>query len=134
MVRASNGFSLLEITVVIFVMGLTITALLQMFEFGHLRYSAIATGWKARANMAELRVWLREKIATSHLDEVNLKNLQKEIRLSEGFKLTDLKMFNYNQDTVFVDLVLFEDRNNNNKPDKTETSLKRLFCFRRRST
>ena len=130
---SKRGFSLLEVTVVIFIMGITITALLQMFELGHLRYNAISTGWESRSKLTELRVWLRDKVANSQIDEINEKNIEKAMDLSGNFKLTDLKVTNYDSDTYFIHLSLYEDRNRNSVPDKTENSVQRLFCFRRRS-
>lgn len=133
MIKKKNGFSLLEVTVVIFIMGLTINALLQMFELGHLRYNAISTGWKSRSTLSELRVWLRDKVSRAQIQDINLENLNKEIKLSENFKLTDLKISKYASDTFFIHLNVFEDRNKNGKPDKTEANMQRLFCFRRRA-
>ncbi|MDN5279125.1 MAG: hypothetical protein PWR01_3090 [Clostridiales bacterium] len=134
MKRQRTGFSLLEVTVVIFVMGLTITALLQMFELGHLRYNSIAQGFESRTNLTELRIWLRDKVARAEIDQITLDNIEREMNFSGQFKLTDLKINNYDQETFFISLMLFEDRNLNNSVDKSENSVQRLYCFRRRST
>lgn len=130
--KKNRGFSLLEVSIVIFIMGIAITALLQMFELGHFRYNAISSGLKSRSAFAEIRIWLRDMVASARFDEISLENLHKQISLSSGFRCTDLKISNYDQDTFFIQLRLFEDRNNNGKPDKSENSEHKLFCFRRR--
>ena len=129
-----KGFSLLEVSIVIFVMGITITALLQMFELGHLRYNAISSGLKTRSAMTEARVWLREKVANSQIEDINIENLQKTLRLPRNFRCSQLELNNYDSDTYFVQLQIFEDRNNNGKLETTENSDRKLFCFRRRNT
>lgn len=133
MLKDRLGFSLLEVSVVIFVMGITITALLQMFEFGHLRYNAISSGLKTRSTMAEIRVWLRDKVANSQIEAINLNNLHKQINFPGQFRCGDLKISNYDADTYFIQLQVFEDRNSNGKAEKSESSEQKLFCFRRRN-
>ncbi len=127
------GFSLLEISIVIFIMGITITALLQMLEFGHLRYNAISSGIAGRSAFAEARLWLRDKIVTADLDQIKIDSLQRGTRISSGFRFTGLKVKQYDDDTFLIQLGLFEDRNNNGNPDKNEFFEQKLFCFRRRS-
>ena len=132
--RTKSGFSLLEVSVVIFVMGITITALLQMFELGHIRYNAISSGLKARSLMAEIRVWLRERVLQARTEELTLKNIEKEINFTGNFRCSDLKVSNYDENTFFVQLKIFEDRNKNGKAEISETSEQKLFCFRRRNS
>ncbi|MEW6711650.1 MAG: prepilin-type N-terminal cleavage/methylation domain-containing protein [Candidatus Riflebacteria bacterium] len=132
--KNTAGFSLLEISIVIFVMGITITALLQMFELGHLRYNAISAGQKLRSGLAEIRVWLRNRVAMAEIEQITVENLQKNVSLADGFRCTDLKISNYDSATYFIQLQLFEDRNRNGNPDPSETGEKKLFCFRRRNT
>ncbi len=129
-----KGFSLLEVTVVIFVMGITITALLQMFDFGYLRYNSISSGWQSRSCMTDLRVWLREKVAQASLEQINIENMHKTISFPDKYKLSEVTVSNYDAETIFIKLNLYEDRNSNNLTDKTELSWQRLFCFRRRNT
>ena len=74
-----RGFSLLEITVVMLVMGMTITALLQMFEWSHLRYREISRAWQLRACLAESRIWLRNKIADAEFAAINTANFCQRI-------------------------------------------------------
>lgn len=133
MKRGRIGFSLLEISIVIFIMGITITALLQMLEFGHLRYNTISSGIAGRSAFAEARLWLRDKIVTADLDQIKIDSLQRGTRISSGFRFTGLKVKQYDDDTFLIQLGLFEDRNNNGNPDKNEFFEQKLFCFRRRS-
>lgn len=127
-----RGFSLLEISLVIFIMGLTITALLQMFDWSHLRYREISRSFRQRVGMTEIRVWLREKIGEAEMSSVTAANLNKSLKLPEGYFVNDLKATQHDNDTWFIKLDLCEDRNHNGKAEEYET-LSRLFCFRRRS-
>lgn len=130
--RFRHGFSLLEISLVIFIMGLTITALLQMFDWSHMRYREISHGWQQRAGLADIRVWLREKVMSAEFAALNPETLSKTVRLPAGFFVNEVKVSNHDQETYFVKLGYFEDRNRNGKPESTE-QMSRLFCFRRRS-
>lgn len=126
------GFSLLEVSIVLFVMGLTITALLQMFDFSFMRYRAIANGWRERAMLAETRLWLRKQVMSSSVDQITVANLASSVKPPPGFLFNSLKVTEHDSSTLFIRVDFFEDRNRNGKPDKGEES-NRLFCFRRRS-
>ena len=130
----SSGFSLLEVSVVIFVMGIAITALLQMFDYGHLRYNAISTGWKGRMALTELRIWLRNKVAVSEIDAITVENIKKLVKLPHNFTVASVNVSGYDTETYFIKLHIFDDRNGDGKVNESETSIKRLFCFRRRSS
>lgn len=127
-----RGFSLLEISLVIFIMGLTITALLQMFEWSHMRYREISLGWQQRAGMAEIRVWLRDKIGAAETAKLDAASLNSSVKLPSGYFVSQLKITRHDADTCFIKLDLCEDRNHNGKAEEQETT-SRLFCFRRRS-
>ncbi|PKL50446.1 MAG: hypothetical protein CVV42_02830 [Candidatus Riflebacteria bacterium HGW-Riflebacteria-2] len=127
-----QGFSLLEITVVMLIMGLTITALLQMFDWSQMRYTDISRGWQRRAGLTEIRLWLRERVMHSELDRINIENLVDAVRLPAGLRIAGIKLREHNNDTWFITLDFFDDRNRNKKPDPGESET-RLFCFRGRS-
>jgi prepilin-type N-terminal cleavage/methylation domain-containing protein len=127
-----KGFSLLEITVVMLIMGLTITALLQMFDWSQMRYSEISRGWQRRAGLTEVRLWLRDKIIHSDFDNISAENLANAVRLPAGMHIAKLKMREHNDNTWFITLDYFDDRNRNQKADPGEAAT-RLFCFRGRS-
>jgi prepilin-type N-terminal cleavage/methylation domain-containing protein len=128
-----NGFSLLEVTVVIFVMGLAITALLQLFQWGHIRYDYLATGWSQRMFMSEARVWFRDKVSSNLIDEITIQNFNKAIISPSKMILSDLKISNYASDSVFIAMESFEDLNRNGKMEPKEKNPVRLFCFRKRT-
>ncbi len=130
--KKNDGFSLLEVTVVIFVMGLTITALLQMFDFSHLRYRAISKGWQERALMAETRVWLRNRVMNSDVENINLKTFLNEVRIPKGFLIATVEIVRRDGPTLFIKVEYADDINRNGKADPKE-STSRLFCFRGRS-
>jgi len=127
-----KGFSLLEITVVMLIMGLTITALLQMFDWSQMRYSEISRGWQQRAGLAEVRLWLRERVINSECDLINTENLANAVRLPQGMRIAGVRLREHNDHTWFITLDYFDDRNRNQKPDPGESET-RLFCFRGRS-
>lgn len=129
----SRGFSLLEITIAVLVLGLTVTALLQMFEWSHIRYREFTSGWKFNAALSESRIWIRDRIMTSAVNEISPSNLAAAVNLPLHFHVAELRVTNYNENTFFVRIGLFEDRNRNGKADDHETEF-RLLCFRRRST
>jgi len=128
-----SGFSLLEVTVVMFVMGLTITALLQLFQWGFIRYAIYTDGLKNREFLSDTRVWLRKKISSSVLSDLNQNELIKEIPLKDDVKISELKLRNYASDTVFVTLNIYNDKNGNGKQENNEKLPKRMFCFRGRT-
>jgi prepilin-type N-terminal cleavage/methylation domain-containing protein len=139
MIKSGNkilhrGFSLLEVSVVIFIMGIAITALLQMLDYGHLRYNDISTGWKKRVALTEIRVWLRNKVTISKINDINFENINEQIKLPGNFTLASISVSGYDTDTYFIKLHIFDDRNGDKKVNKSEASVKKLFCFRRRNT
>jgi hypothetical protein len=105
-----------------------------MFDFGHLRYNSISSGWQARSCLTDIRVWLREKVGQANLAQITIENMHKAISFPDKYKLSKVTVSNYDEETVFIKLNLYEDRNSNNLTDQTELSLQRLFCFRRRNT
>lgn len=129
-----RGFSLVEVTVVIFIMGITIAGLLQMFEIGHLRYNSIRDGLKTRALLTEIKVYLRNEIACNNIQNISTPEILKAVSFPDLYKLNKLKINKYASDTYFINVSIYEDRNENKKVDKTENTYKRLFCFRRRSS
>jgi prepilin-type N-terminal cleavage/methylation domain-containing protein len=133
-IKNFRGFSLVEITVVIFIMGITIAGLLQLFELGHLRYNSIRTGLKSRALLTEIKVYLRNKVACNDIKNISTPNILEAVNFPDFYKLDKLKIDKYASNTYFINISVYEDRNSNKKVDKTENSFKRLFCFRRRST
>ncbi len=127
-----NGFSLLEITVVMLIMGLTITALLQMFDWSQMRYTEISRGWQLRAGLCEVRLWLRDRVIHSASEEINLANLVKAVRLPTNFYISAIKLRQHSDNTWFITVDFFDDRNRNRTADSGETET-RLFCFRGRA-
>ena len=129
---AKKGFSLLEVTVSIFIMGLTVTALLNLLNWSNLKYNVSANSWKERTCLTEARVWIRNQILTKDESNISLKLLSKSIKCPTGFGYNELKVTKHDNDTFFVKIGIFEDRNRNGIADSDETTT-RLFCFRRRT-
>lgn len=127
-----HGFSLLEITIVMLIMGLTITALLQMFDWSQMRYRDISRGWQCRAGLTEIRLWLRNRVLHSECDQITVNNLIEAVRLPTGMHIAGLKLRPHNDGTWFITLDFFDDRNRNGNADPGEAET-RLFCFRGRA-
>ena len=127
-----KGFSLLEVTVSIFVMGLTVTALLNLLNWSNMKYIVSATSWKERTCLTEARIWVRNQILNNNENNISLKNMNNDIKCPLGFGYSELKVTKHDDDTFFIKISVFEDRNNNGIADSSEKT-DRLFCFRRRS-
>ncbi len=128
-----KGFSLIEITVVILITGLAMTSLLNLLQWGHIRYAIISDGWKNRSCMTDIRLWLRDRICTSDQTEISLKKLKEQIRFPENFKISNFKVTKYASSTYIISVQAFEDKNRNNKPENSEIIPAKVFCFRRRA-
>ncbi len=129
---ANKGFTLLEVTICIFVMGLTVTALLNLLNWSTTKYAVVASSWKARSCLTEARIWLRNKITYENTTKLSLKNLSEEVKCPVGFNYKELTVTKHDNDTFFIKLSIYEDKNHNGIADPDETT-NRLFCFRRRS-
>jgi len=113
------------------IMGLTITALLQMFDWSQMRYRSITEGWQQRAGLTEIRLWLRNRVISAECDLISAENLRKSVKLPAGLHIADLRLRPHNADTWVITLDYFDDRNRNGVADSDETAT-RLFCFRGR--
>ena len=127
-----KGFSLLEVTISIFIMGLTITALLNVLNWSNIKYNLSANSWKERTCLTEARIWLRNQIIKNEENNLSLKSLIQNIKCPAGFGYNDLKITKHDDNTYFIKISIFEDKNHNGKADSNETTT-RLFCFRRRT-
>ncbi len=128
---AKKGFSLLEVTVSIFIMGLTVTALLNLLNWSNIKYNVSANSWKERTCLTEARLWLRNQILAKDESNISLKQMSQSIKCPSGFGYNELKVTKHDNDTYFVKISIFEDKNRNGIADSDETTT-RLFCFRRR--
>ena len=127
-----KGFSLLEVTVSIFIMGLTVTALLNILNWSNIKYNASANSWKERTCLTEARIWLRNQILNKDESNINVKLLSQNVKCPNGFGYYDLKITKHDDNTFFIKIGVFEDKNHNGTADSDETTT-RLFCFRRRT-
>lgn len=130
--KAKKGFSLLEVTVAMIVMGMTTVALLNILQWSNGNYKAISTGWRERAMFTDVRTWLRDQILEKNNADINLARLNESVKCPDGYRYNELTVSKHDENTFFVKLGIFEDRNNNGKADSDEIT-NRLFCFRRRT-
>ena len=128
---AKKGFTLLEIMVSLMVMGLTVTALLNVLEWSNQRYHSVSTDWKERSCFTEARYWIRNQIVLNNNNEITLNDLTKSVKCPDGFGYNELTVTKHDSETYFVKLGIYEDRNRNGVADQNEIT-GRLFCFRRR--
>lgn len=128
-----SGFSLLEVTVVMLVMGLTITALLQLFQWGFIRYGMFADDWKKRAFFSEMRIWLRHEVADSNSNKISIKSLPRRIMENGNIRISELVVKSHASATIFITMNAFDDKNKNGIPENNEKFPARLFCFNKRS-
>ncbi len=129
---AKKGFTLLEVTVSIFVMGLTVTALLNLLNWSNIKYNSTANSWKERACLTEARLWLRNQIINNNETDLSLKLLKEGTKCPDGFGYNELTITKQEKETYFIKIGIFEDKNRNGVADPNEIS-SRLFCFRKRS-
>ncbi len=127
-----KGFSLIEIVISLFVMGLTITALLNVLDWSNKKYNQSSTEWKERTCLTEARLWLRNQILNSNEVELSLKKLSDSVKCPYGFAYNELKITKQDGNTYFIKIGVYEDKNRNGTADANEIT-SRLYCFRRRS-
>ena len=127
-----KGFSLIEIVISLFVMGLTITALLNLLNWSNKKYNLASTEWRERACLTEARIWLRKQIFTNNNIELSLKTLSDSVKCPSGFGYNELKVTKHDENTYFIKIGVYEDKNRNGTADKNEIT-SRLYCFRRRT-
>lgn len=130
--KANKGFSLLEVTIAILTMGLTVAALLNVLQWSNLNYKSVSTNWKERALFTEVRLWLRKQILIQNNQSPTLTQLEKEVKCPDGYFYKELTVTRDNSKAYFIKLGIYEDRNNNQKADSDEVT-NRLFCFMRRT-
>jgi Tfp pilus assembly protein PilV len=129
---AKKAFSLLEVTVSIFIMGLTVVALLNLLTWSNSNYKEFTTSWKERNCLTEARIWLRNQIINNNENNLNLKSLNNNVKCPSGFGYNHLEIKKHDVNTFFIKVSVYEDKNNNGVADSNETT-SRLFCFRKRS-
>ena len=127
-----KGFSLLEIVISMFVMGLTITALLNVLSWSNKKYNLSSTEWKERTCLTEARIWLRSQILSNNEVDLSLKKLSEAVKCPSGFAYNELKITKHDENTLFIKIGVYEDKNRNGTADSNEIT-SRLYCFRRRS-
>lgn len=116
----------------LFIMGLTVSALLNVFEFGHKRYLQIVFDMREAIFLSDLHLWLRERVLADTLGDISAQSLKQSVPMQKDIVLNGVKVKQYGSDTYFIAVEYFADYNKNKKPDAFETN-KKLFCFRRRS-
>lgn len=127
-----KGFSLLEVTISMFIMGLTITALLNLLDWSNLKYKVYANSWKERNCLTEARIWIRNQILKNNNLDISIKSLKENVKCPYGFGFCGLDITQKDKETYFIKVSIYEDKNRNGIAERDETTA-RLFCFRRRS-
>ena len=127
-----TGFSLIEITIATLAMGLTITALLDFFNWTLIRYREENSDRSIRSAVSTLKLKLRELPESTDPASLDTKSIAKLVALPENIFVNSVKIRTYSKDTWLVSIELYEDKNRNSIAESTEIQ-KELFCIRRRS-
>ncbi len=128
--KRRTGFSLLEVTIAVFILGLSVTGLLNLIRLGHLRYAALDAGWRERQVVATLHRQFRRAVASGGLASLTL-----PVNLTDQglVRVATWTWAPYPPEAVFVQARLFEDRNRNGRPEATEMLPPQVWVFCARS-
>jgi prepilin-type N-terminal cleavage/methylation domain-containing protein len=132
-----QGFSLLELSLVLVISGLTLMALLQMLDLSYIHYRLIDEGVKESIIMGNARIWLRNQITEKPLSPegippINDTELIEALNLKDEYVVNEFKLTQHKNQGFFVKLSLCHHKNKNKAPDQ-EPSFSQLFYFRNRS-
>ncbi len=135
--KKNLGFSLLELTIVMLISGLTLMALLQMLDLSFIHYKFIDEEFKENIIMSNARIWLRSKISENPLSpeglpKISTNDLTQALNLEENFFIHEFKLSLHKNHGFFVRLSLCHDKNNNQIAEENECFSK-LFYFRNRT-
>jgi len=127
------GFSLLEVMIAILVMGMSVTGLLNLLQWGQVRYRTLSESWNVRSTYAQLRRHVRNEIFQGNLTKLSQPLLAMHLSHQLNFHIADFSVQRYSQEAFFVRVRLFLDRNGNNREDEQEKLPPEFWCFRIRS-
>jgi prepilin-type N-terminal cleavage/methylation domain-containing protein len=135
--KNKQGFSLLELSLVLIISGVTLMALLQMLDLSFIHYKFIDEGFKEAIIMSNARIWLRNQITEKPLSPdgippINDKELIKALALKDNYVVKEFKLTQHKNKGFFVHLALCHHKNKNQEPGK-DGSFSQLFYFRSRS-
>ncbi len=125
-----GGFSLLEITVALLILGLSVTGLLNLLQFGQLRYGAIDAGWRQRQLLTALQRRFRAAATTGAIASLTLPDLT---AAAGRLRVATWSWSPCPPDAVFVQARLFDDRNRNGRADPVEALPAQIWVFRTRT-
>ncbi|RCK80220.1 MAG: hypothetical protein OZSIB_3402 [Candidatus Ozemobacter sibiricus] len=125
-----GGFSLLEVTIAMFILGLSVTGLLNLLRFGQLQYAAFDAGWRERQAIAALHRQFRRAAASGGLASLTL-----PLNLTEQglVRVATWSWTPHPPQAVFVQARLFADRNRNGRPETSEWLPPQVWVFCTRS-
>lgn len=129
--QASRGFSLLEISIAMLVMGLSVSGLLTLMQYGQLRYGALDSGWRYRQEIDRLHRFFRSAVARGDPLETLVAPPRPEP--TGGVRLASWTWAAQPPDSVFVQARLYEDRNRNGREEVAERISPQVWVFRVRS-
>lgn len=131
--RSPGGFTLVEALVAMIAMGLSITGILNLFQWGNMRYLSVNRSARYQGAVLSIRRHLRMAISRNELSALSREELEKAVELPERFRIAETSLKSYGKEGVFVSFTLFEDRNGNGVSEESELFQPTLVCFRIRS-
>ncbi|MBF0498532.1 MAG: prepilin-type N-terminal cleavage/methylation domain-containing protein [Candidatus Riflebacteria bacterium] len=143
------GFTLIEVSISLLIMGLAISGLLDLLHWGQLRYTTIERDSRTRMAVAEIRRSVRKAIITGHLplevrdgklvdtDSLSADHQSTQTRpgeLAETLRIASIAVRPYDTQSVFVKLDLFDDLNHDGRIQSVERLPSTVWCFRLRDS
>jgi|GEM_PF-1662151 len=129
-----SGFTLIEVVVSLLIMGISVSGLLNLFQWGQQRYSALTKSWRTRTAVGDFQRFLRQQICSGDIASLSIGLIEKEATfLKSNLRLTSFTVKPYTNGGVFVSAGLYEDFDKNGKVNRGEELPPVLWCFRVRT-
>lgn len=127
--QSSKGFTLLEVLIAILTMGLSVAGILNLFNWGMQKYAQLNGDRSYRVALTSIRREIRTMVSTANFDCLNKAELAGRIAFQEKLGIAEFFAKQYSQESMFVHVRLFQDRNKNEKPDENELFPPVLLSF-----
>jgi len=125
------GFSLIEITIATLIMGLSVSGLLTLLNYGQLRYGAIDSGWRQRQELTRIHRFFRDAISRG--ENAGSIVVPHTVGRSGGVRLATWSTSLFPPDALFVQARFFDDRNKNGREETSERMPPQVWVFRVRN-
>ncbi|HEY9069279.1 MAG TPA: prepilin-type N-terminal cleavage/methylation domain-containing protein [Candidatus Ozemobacteraceae bacterium] len=131
--RATRGFTLLEVLVTLLIMGLATTGILQLLTYGTREYEELTRGWRQREGISTLRRACRQAVMGGNIAGLTPAFAEALLtRTGSGLRSAGLIVRPQASGTWFIQPRLYDDRNGNGREDAGEPLPLTVWCFRDR--